>query len=212
MRDENRRNADIAYDYLIEMISKNELKPGDRLPTIPLANALGISRTPVLEALKRMQGEGIVVFKSSNGAWLINPTIKEINDVYIVRAALEKLALDISFELITRPTTIKLKSFMELEREYCQAGNKNKTIRAGLDFHRFLARCCPNSYLVSCIENSIATTYAYLLLFKDKGDETTSFSYKAHDNLLTLIESGEKEKALTLIQNNLLEAFTHTFS
>ena len=98
MYTDNRRHADLVYDTLMDMIFNGELKPGDRLPTIPLAQKIGVSRTPVLEALKIMQNEGIVVFKSSNGAWLINPTVQEINDLYVVRANLERLALSITFD------------------------------------------------------------------------------------------------------------------
>ena len=213
MYTEGKRHADFAYDRLLEMIADGELKPGMRLPTIPLAKEMGISRTPVIEALKRMQAEGIVIFKTSNGAWLTYPTKKEIGDVYFVRATLEGLALGISFPSITPMTLIELKRHTELEKEYYASGDRVKFLKAGLDFHRELADCCPNRYLATCIVNSLATTFAYVLLLEFRGgnSEGAERSPVAHQALMDAIASGDKEGAVGMVQDSLMEAFRCIF-
>ena len=209
---DNRRHADLVYDTLMDMIFNGELKPGDRLPTIPLAQKIGVSRTPVLKALKIMQNEGIVVFKSSNGAWLINPTVQEINDLYVVRANLERLALSITFDLITSPIIIELKKYIDLEQEYCETGEKKLAIKAGLDFHRILGQSCPNRYLANCIENAISTTYAYLLLYESKNTIARKLSPSAHEKLVELLLQKNKTEALNIIYENIINAFHDSYA
>ena len=213
MNMESKRHADFAYDRLIEMIAAGKLKPGTRLPTVPLAEEMGISRTPVIEALKRMQGEGIVVFKTSNGAWLADPTKKEIGDVYFVRATLEGLALELGFPFITPMVLIELKRHAELEKEYYATGDRVKFLKAGLDFHRELAECCPNRYLATCINSSLATTFAYVLLleFRNENNKGAKRSAPAHKDLMDAIIAGDKAGAVKMVQESLMEAFRCTF-
>ncbi len=213
MYTEGRRQAEFAYDKLIAMIAAGALKPGMRLATAPLAEELGVSRTPVIEALKKMQAEGIVVFKTSNGAWLIDPTKQEIGGVYEVRATLECLALEHSFPHITQPALIGLRRHAALEREYYATEDRVNFLKSGLDFHRDLAECCHNRYLVSCIHNALATTFAYVLLLEFRGGNSRGLeqSLSAHDALLDMIASGDKEGALAALHANLMGAFAKIF-
>ena len=211
MATDSRSHAQLAYDMLMDMISVGRIKPGERLPTIPLAEEIGVSRTPVIEALKRMENEGIVVFKSGNGAWVIDPTKREIGDLYLVRAHLEALALELSFPSISSPLLIGLRKYVELEQEYFKLGEKIGRIRAGLDFHRELAKCCPNSYLVGCIMNSIATTFAYLLLFQPEGNAASGRYPDEHQRLLDSIGAGDLESAKRYMQKHVTESFDSNF-
>ncbi len=204
-------HAAIAYEKLTDMISAGRIKPGERLPTIPLAKEFGISRTPVMEALKRMEGEGIVVFRSGNGAWVIDPSPQEVRDVYVVRATLEALALELSFEGIDAPTRIALKQYVELEQEYFRMGDKIRSIQAGLDFHRSLAERCPNRYLVNCIRSAIAASAAYQLLLEPEGSAAGRRYPGEHERLLELVAAREKAQALQFLHEHILKSFEASF-
>ncbi len=209
---DSKSHALLAYDKLMDMISAGRIKPGERLPSIPLAEEFGVSRTPVIEALKRMENEGIVVFKSGNGAWVIDPTKREIRDVYVVRTALEALALDLAFERISSPSLIGLGKYVELEQEYFRLGEKINYVKAGLDFHRELARHCGNGYLVHSIESVMSTTYAYLLLFEPERDIAGARYPDEHRELLDLIGAGRRSEAKEYLQGHLMASFDANFA
>ena len=83
---------DVVFQTLRQAILKGELKPGERLMEIQLAQKLGVSRTPVREAIRKLELEGLVLMIPRKGAEVAEITIKDLEDVLEVRAALEELA------------------------------------------------------------------------------------------------------------------------
>lgn len=84
-----------------QAILKGELKPGERLLEIALAERLGVSRTPVREAMRKLEQEGLVVMIPRRGAQVASITEKDLNDVLEVRIALENVAIEKACKLIT---------------------------------------------------------------------------------------------------------------
>ena len=85
---------DVVFNTLRKAILKGELKPGERLMEIALAERLGVSRTPVREAMRKLELEGLVVMIPRRGAQVANITEKDLNDVLEVRMALENLSIE----------------------------------------------------------------------------------------------------------------------
>lgn len=197
----------IAYDNIIKMIADGRLKPGMHLPTIDLAKSFGMSRTPVIEALKKLENEDVVVFRSGNGAWLANPTTNEVRDLYFLRKELEVLALKLSIDNIKSTDLIEMRKYSYLEIEYINLGDKVSTFKAGLDFHKELHSHCTNKYLVNCINRTLSTIFAYLVML----DQTVSESDKTHPEdhgiLLDYITAKENTKAIDFLGKHIDLAF-----
>ena len=85
---------DVVFNTLRQAILKGELKPGERLLEIALAERLGVSRTPVREAMRKLEQEGLVVMIPRRGAQVASITEKDLNDVLEVRIALENVAIE----------------------------------------------------------------------------------------------------------------------
>lgn len=200
-----------AYNSLIEMIADGLLRPGEHLHAKMLSERFGMSRTPVLEALRKLENEGVVRFKPGNGAWLANPTAAEIEDLYIVRKELELLALRECFDDIRTTDIIELRKSVLLEREYFRLGDKTGAFKAGLDFHRELISACSNKYLVSLIEHALTTTFLYLLMFERELGETDDTHPDDHAAILDLIEKKEADKALDYLDRHIHAACHHDF-
>lgn len=81
--------ADLAYQYILDALLSHELKPGDRLRAEDLANAMGISLTPVRQALAKLSGEGLVEFRGVQGPFVASPTDDEIEELYDSRLMCE---------------------------------------------------------------------------------------------------------------------------
>lgn len=93
---------DVVFNTLRESILKGEMKPGERLMEIHLANKLGVSRTPIREAIRKLELEGLVTMIPRRGAEVAQITAKSLRDVLEVRQALDALAMELACERIRR--------------------------------------------------------------------------------------------------------------
>ena len=84
---------DVVFNTLRQAILRGELQPGERLMEIQLAQRLGVSRTPVREAIRKLELEGLVLMIPRRGAEVAEITRQDLEDVLEVRAALEELAV-----------------------------------------------------------------------------------------------------------------------
>ena len=87
---------DVVFNTLRQAILRGELKPGERLMEIQLANKLGVSRTPIREAIRKLELEGLVLMIPRKGAEVAEITEKNLRDVLEVRCALEELAVQLA--------------------------------------------------------------------------------------------------------------------
>ena len=101
---------DVVFNTLRQAILRGELKPGERLMEIQLANKLGVSRTPIREAIRKLELEGLVLMIPRKGAEVAEITEKSLRDVLEVRRALEELSVQLACEKITK------EEIRELER------------------------------------------------------------------------------------------------
>ena len=93
---------DVVFNTLRQAILRGELKPGERLMEIQLANKLGVSRTPIREAIRKLELEGLVLMIPRKGAEVAEITEKNLRDVLEVRCALEELAVQLACDRSTR--------------------------------------------------------------------------------------------------------------
>ena len=126
---------DVVFNTLRQAILKGELKPGERLLEIALAERLGVSRTPVREAMRKLEQEGLVVMIPRRGAQVASITEKDLNDVLEVRIALENVAIEKACKLITEDELGRLwvaaKEFEKTKAE----GNLVRLAETDVAFH-----------------------------------------------------------------------------
>ena len=100
---------DVVFNTLRQAILRGELKPGERLMEIQLANKLGVSRTPIREAIRKLELEGLVLMIPRKGAEVAEITEKNLRDVLEVRGALEELAVQLACDRIDKEGIRNLK-------------------------------------------------------------------------------------------------------
>ena len=98
---------DVVFNTLRQAILKGELKPGERLMEIALAERLGVSRTPIREAMRKLEQEGLVVMIPRRGAQVANITEKDLNDVLEVRKQIYRYRVEYLKEGETRDVLVK---------------------------------------------------------------------------------------------------------
>ena len=114
---------DVVFNTLRKAILRGELKPGERLMEIQLANKLGVSRTPIREAIRKLELEGLVLMIPRKGAEVAQITEKNMQDVLEVRKALEELSVQLACERITPEQVEEMKMAAEDFRKVLKSGD-----------------------------------------------------------------------------------------
>ena len=100
---------DVVFNTLRQAILRGEMEPGERLMEIQLAQKLGVSRTPIREAIRKLELEGLVIMIPRKGAEVAHITEKDMKDVLEVRSTLEELVVELAIKNVTDEKIEELK-------------------------------------------------------------------------------------------------------
>jgi len=142
---------EIVFETLREAIINGTLKPGERLMEVQLAEDMGVSRTPVREAIRKLELDGFVLMVPRKGAYVAGISTKEIADVFEVRAALESLAAGLAAERITDEELGDLQRLMVGVNISSEAGDLERVVQSDTDFHDLIFKASRNNRLVQII-------------------------------------------------------------
>lgn len=145
---------DVVFETMRDAIITQVLKPGERLMEIQLADEMGVSRTPVREAIRKLELEGLVVMVPRKGAYVAGVSMKDIHEVYEVRSALEMLAVTLAAERITEDEldALERQVLRESEEEDRQDGSDlDNIIYIDSSFHDIIYQAAHNQRLVQFV-------------------------------------------------------------
>jgi len=145
---------DVVFETLRDAIITQVLKPGERLMEIQLADEMGVSRTPVREAIRKLELEGLVVMVPRKGAYVAGVSMKDIHEVYEVRSALEMLAVTLAAERITEEEldALERQVLRESEEEDKQdSSDLNNIVYIDSSFHDIIYQAAHNQRLVQFV-------------------------------------------------------------
>ena len=125
-----------AYQELRRIILEGQVGPGKKLNEGELAKALGISRTPIREAINRLEKEGLVEIFPQRGAFVIQFTEKDVYELFLIRENLEGLAARLAAEKVTPASLAKLETCVEGFKEPFQEKDIQRYSREDLKFHQ----------------------------------------------------------------------------
>ncbi|MFZ5968818.1 MAG: GntR family transcriptional regulator [Bacillota bacterium] len=139
---------DVVFDHLRNAILSGDLKPGERLMEVQVAEQLGVSRTPVREAIRKLELEGLVVMMARKGAYVADVSVKDILEVLEVRSVLEGLAAYLAAERITEEELEELQHITNQFKGYIESGEKEGMIEKDREFHDRIFRSTHNNKLI----------------------------------------------------------------
>lgn len=185
---------DVVFNTLRQAILKGELKPGERLMEIALAEKLGVSRTPIREAMRKLELEGLVVMIPRRGAQVANITEKDLNDVLEVRIALENVAIEKACTRMSEEDMGRLwLAAKEFEHTMAE-GNLVRLAEADVVFHEIIYRASDNKRLNQVLNNLREQIYRYRVEYL-KEEETRNVLVKEHEELTKAIRERDVKKA-----------------
>ena len=154
---------DVVFKTLRQAILKGELEPGERLMEIQLAERLGVSRTPIREAIRKLELEGLVLMIPRRGAEVAKISEKNLRDVLEVRRSLEELAIDLACQRIQEE---ELETLREAQKEFAAAiaaGDAMEIAQTDEKFHEIIYSGTGNQKLMQILSNLREQMYRYRL-------------------------------------------------
>lgn len=189
---------DVVFQTLRQAILRGELKPGERLMEIHLAQRLGVSRTPIREAIRKLELEGLVVMIPRRGAVVASITEKDLKDVLEVRRTLEIMAAEVACERITPELLKELEKAGKEFQRLKDSGDITKLAAADVKFHEIIYEATDNARLVSLLNNLREQMYRYRLEYlKDKGSHDRLNI--EHQKIYNSIKSKDKETVAAMV-------------
>ena len=185
---------DVVFNTLRKAILTGELKPGERLMEIHLANRLGVSRTPIREAIRKLELEGLVIMIPRRGAEVAQITEKSLKDVLEVRRALDALCVELACDRIDEEATQQLKKACEEFERATETKDATTIAKADVELHDIIVRATGNQRLIQLINNLSEQMYRYRFEYikDEKGHENL---VNEHRMIYESIQQGDKEKA-----------------
>jgi len=192
-----------AYTLILEAIDSGVYRPGDRLVESDLAERFGVSRTPIREALQRLETQSLL---TRDGRSLIVASLdhNELAELYVVRAELEGLAASLAARHATREEARVLRDMVEADRRLL--GDPQALARANRRFHKQIHLASHNRFLVQqldLVHRSMALLATTSLAAAGRDED----ALREHDAIVGAIEAHDPEAARAALCEHISKAF-----
>lgn len=185
---------DVVFNTLRQGILTGLLKPGERLMEIHLAEKLGVSRTPIREAIRMLELEGLVTMVPRKGAEVARISKKDLSDVLEVRKVLDSLATELACSRINDEQKELLRNAAVQFEEAVRSKDVLMIAQADVKFHDVIIEASDNKRLIQMINNLAERIYRYRLEYiKDENNHQTIID--EHTQIMKYVLDGDATKA-----------------
>lgn len=192
-----------AYEMILEAIDTGVYKPGSRLVESELADRFGVSRTPIREALQRLETQSLL---TRDGRSLIVASLdhSQLSELYVVRGALEGLAARLAARHATPEEVALLRDMLEADRAL--VGDPEAMSRANRRFHKQIHLASHNRFLVQqldLVHRSMALLASTSIAVEGRPSDTM----EEHETIVQAIENGDGDAADQALRDHISKAF-----
>lgn len=155
---------EIVYEELKRQIMVGEIAPGTRMMEVELADEMGVSRTPVREAIRKLEKEGLVTIEPRRGAYASDISAKDMVDILEVRQDLEGMAAGIAAQKITDEGRIELENIARKYKESVDKEDIEEIIKNDEAFHKYIVGLSGNKTLIKMVSQvqELALRFRYI--------------------------------------------------
>lgn len=192
---------DVVFNTLREAILRGDLQPGERLMELQLAAKLGVSRTPIREAIRMLEQEGLAVTVPRKGAEVAKMTLKGMEDVLEIRGALDEFAVQLACERITEEQLLELKKRKQDFEVSLKSGDVKQIAEADVHFHDVIYEATENPKLVILLNNLREQIYRYRIEYIKKA-ENHPVLIREHEAIYDALVKRNREEARLSIREH----------
>jgi DNA-binding GntR family transcriptional regulator len=205
---DNSNLSERVYFYLRDKILSNALKPGSKINYDELCNEIGISRTPLRDAINLLKQDGLVEVKPRSGTYVCLPKLKDIEEIFDVRKALEIQALKGSSNISKKSLNHLMKATEHAEHEL-QLGNLQPFLETDRKLHQAILQHSNNHLLIS-IMDTLETKIKWLGAFTAQSIERPMQANNEHKAILKALYESNIEEAIRLMETHIDEFKRYT--
>ena len=193
---------DVVFKTLRQAILKGELEPGERLMEIQLAERLGVSRTPIREAIRKLELEGLVLMIPRKGAEVARISESNLRDVLEVRRSLEELAIDLACQRMTEEELEELKVSQEKFSLAIKSGDAMQISETDERYHEIIYLSTKNERLVQILNNLREQMYRYRLEYI-KDEDKRQILLIEHEHILKALSLRHVQEAKQAVREHI---------
>jgi DNA-binding GntR family transcriptional regulator len=193
---------EIVFTTMREAIINGDFKPGQRLMEVQLAEQMGVSRTPVREAIRKLELEGLVIMVPRKGAYVAGLSNEDVKEVLEIRAVLEGLAASLASKNATKEDMTLLQEIVDQFKHAAQEQDVVKLIRYDSDFHDVVYRASKNKKLIQLISSLREQVQRFRVAYFTK-IKNTEILIAEHNELLDAIVGKDALRARHVAENHI---------
>ena len=193
---------DVVFNTLRQAILKGELEPGERLMEIQLAERLGVSRTPIREAIRKLELEGLVLMIPRKGAEVAKISARSLRDVLEVRRALEELAIELACQRMSEEEVGNLQKAQEDFKNAIAEGDAMKIAETDEHFHDVIYEGTQNAKLIQMLNNLREQMYRYRLEYI-KDEDKRKILVLEHEKILKTVRERKVAEAKEAVREHI---------
>lgn len=204
---ERMRMKDIAYSFIKNKIINNEFKSGQYLEEKMLCEMIGVSRTPVREAISLLESEGFIITKTNIGIFVTTLDIESSKELFQARAYIEPIILELGWKNLKHE---KLEQFANDTNEFLSSKDYQGLNELDYEFHNYINSCCPNKVLLD-ITYRLQDQFQRVRTLNYYNDQRIEGGAFEHLDLINLIKNNDLEKAKISLRNHIYSTQTYFF-
>ncbi len=185
---------EMVYEELKMQILTGAIVPGTRMMEVDLAEEMGVSRTPIREAIRKLEKEGLVTIEPRRGAYASMISTQDMVEILEVRQDLEGLAAYFAASRMTDEEMAELKEVAEAYNKAVREGNMQDMIHHDTIFHRIIVDSCNNKILVNMVEQLQELVLRFRYIYYDNFRRAENMP-EEHREILEAIASGDADHA-----------------
>ncbi len=193
---------DVVFNTLRQAILKGELEPGERLMEIQLSERLGVSRTPIREAIRKLELEGLVLMIPRKGAEVAKISETSLREVLEVRRSLEELAAELACRRIGERELLDLEEAEEAFAEAIINGEPMEIAESDEHYHDLIYQATGNSRLVQILNNLREQMYRYRLEYI-KDEDKRQILVVEHEHILQALKNHDIQDAKSAVRGHI---------
>jgi DNA-binding GntR family transcriptional regulator len=188
-----------VYHHLQEMLLRGDLVPGEQLDERALAEAMGVSRTPLREAINQLVKEGIIEYIPYRGNFVRTFTVKQVNDLFQVRKALEALAVRLAVPKLSQEDLEQIRAILDdIDRALLQEDMESFS-NADQRFHRFIIQKTNNETLLETLDR-LGVQFQMIRIFANRDPGVVERTIQERPRILAALTAFDADQAAQLME------------
>lgn len=194
-----------VFHKLREDILNGRYKENEELKEVAIGKELGVSRTPVREAFRQLELEGLIQIIPNRGAYVTGITAKDVHDIYMIRSSLEGMCARLACEHITQAQLEEMEENVYLAAFHSSKGHMDQLAELDNRFHHIIYEACDSKML----ENLLQDFHQYVIRIRKKTLATSRgmASNEEHQLIMEAIKSHDGDKAEALANQHIINAY-----